>query len=358
MQSRTGIVLVNWNGWRDTIECLESVFQLENFDGPVVVCDNASSDNSLEILKAWAEGLICAIPESTDACIRDLVKRQGERVSFSFEILKRGRDSDFISTQNEIKSSKNSTAKRLYLIDIGENLGFAGGNNVGLQLLKSFPEIDFFWLLNNDTVVARDTLSVIENSHQISYEPIIFGTTLLEYHEPELIQACGASFSRLTFFVRHLYEGKSVEIINSMPEIVQADYPVGASLFVNRAFIDQVGLMSEDYFLYHEEIDWVLRHRWPSRAYIVPRAFVYHKCGASVGNDKNKPKSLTADYYTLRGRIILSRKIGYFYYTNSVLFSLYSLSKRLLKINDLPSILNAFCGIKDAYTKKRGKRVG
>lgn len=356
MQSRTGIVLVNWNGWRDTIECLESVFQLENFDGPVVVCDNASSDNSLEILKDWAEGLICAIPESTDLCIRDLVKRQGERIAISYELLKCRPNSDLIPTFNNTESSKNSPAKRLYLIDIGENLGFAGGNNVGIKLLKSLPEIDFFWLLNNDTVVTRDTLSTVENAHQISREPIIFGTTLLEYHKPELIQACGASFSRLTFAVRHLYEGKSIEAIKSMPEIVQADYPVGASLFVNRAFIDQVGLMSEDYFLYHEEIDWVLRDRWPSRAYIVPRAFVYHKCGASVGNDKNKPKSLTSDYYTLRGRIILSRKIGYFCYINSVFFSLYSLSKRLLRMNKFSCIFNAFNGIRDGYIGKLGKR--
>src|SRR5271156_1373735 len=69
-QSHVACILLNWNGWRDTIECLESVFRLNYPDVQVVVCDNASSDGSLERVKEWARGAISA--ESANPDLRHL----------------------------------------------------------------------------------------------------------------------------------------------------------------------------------------------------------------------------------------------------------------------------------------------
>ena len=68
-----GVVIVNWNGWSDTIECLEAVFRMKTFSGPVVICDNGSTDNSVEMISSWSKGNLCSFPESRDTIIRNLV---------------------------------------------------------------------------------------------------------------------------------------------------------------------------------------------------------------------------------------------------------------------------------------------
>src|SRR5260370_12650012 len=69
-QPRVYIVLLNWNGWQDTIECLESVFRLSYSHFTVIVCDNASSDGSIEKIEGWAKGFIAASCENPDlACL-------------------------------------------------------------------------------------------------------------------------------------------------------------------------------------------------------------------------------------------------------------------------------------------------
>src|ERR1700757_2392454 len=68
---RVYIVLLNWNGWRDTIECLESVLRLDYPDYKVIVCDNASSDGSMEHIRSWARGDLAA--ESRTPALASLV---------------------------------------------------------------------------------------------------------------------------------------------------------------------------------------------------------------------------------------------------------------------------------------------
>src|SRR5579863_509845 len=68
-----GIVTVNWNGWQDTIECLEAIFRMQGFLGHVVVVDNGSQDGSIEMLIAWAMGEFCVVPQSRQPEIERLV---------------------------------------------------------------------------------------------------------------------------------------------------------------------------------------------------------------------------------------------------------------------------------------------
>ena len=89
----------------------------------------------------------------------------------------------------------------------------------------------------------------------------------------------------------------------------QMDYVVGASMLVSVDFLQEVGLMNEDYFLYFEEIDWAMRSSGRYCLCYAPDSYVYHKVGGSIGTSSHPAsKSQLCDYYTLRNRLVFTRK--------------------------------------------------
>jgi len=303
MQVDVGIVIVNWNAWADTLECLEAVFRLHEFCGPVVVCDNGSVDGSLDAIELWAMSALCIIPEGPAKQVRDLV------------IPPVGKSIDFrrvTRCQSQEAGDAISQGVRLILVDCGANLGFAGANNAGLRMLGLCPTIKYFWLLNNDALPARDSLRELKSVASRQDGPVITGSVLLEYWRPDTIQALGGRYWLYWGRCKPLMKGEPEKILSQMNDAVPVDYPVGAALMVNREFIETYGLMCEDYFLYFEEVDWVIRMGWPSRAFIATRSLVYHKGGKStLGGQSGRDRSLMADYYIIRGRMLLARKISF-----------------------------------------------
>src|SRR5271170_2058279 len=147
-QSHVYVILLNWNGWRDTIECLESVFRLDHQRITVILCDNASSDKSMEKIEDWASGRIAASCSSADLA-RLVLPPIPKPISC-----------DYVRTSRAGTASP-SPDVRLVLIQTGANLGFAGGNNVGIRYALSRDDCDYVWLLNNDTVVEPNSLSAM-----------------------------------------------------------------------------------------------------------------------------------------------------------------------------------------------------
>jgi hypothetical protein len=91
-------------------------------------------------------------------------------------------------------------------------------------------------------------------------------------------------------------------------------------MFVSSAFVNEVGLMDDDLFLYYEELDWCLRGRKYGWTYTYcPKALVYHKQGASINREKNsRGNSELSDYYAVRNRLLIARR--YFAYTLLTLY--------------------------------------
>lgn len=267
------IVILNWNGWRDTQECLESLTKLEGVDYRVVVCDNASSDGSISHLQDWAAR---HYPGAT------------QRLS-----------------RQEIEAGAALPAEvRLALVDNGGNLGFAGGNNSGVRLAMNDPACRFVWLLNNDTTVEPDSL--VHAVRHANADPAIglCGSTLVYYHNRGQMQALGgARYSRVTGRSAHVGAFRSSsDLPNDATRIEkQLSYVVGAAMLASRAFIEQVGYMREDYFLYYEEIDWATRGKAFRLGY-APRSRVYHKEGASIGTAASGGSALSC-YYLYRNRL-------------------------------------------------------
>jgi GT2 family glycosyltransferase len=127
-------VIVNWNGWRDTLDCLASLREQDYDNLQIIVVDNASTDDSVERIRA-------AFPEAT-------------------------------------------------VIETGKNIGFACGCNVGLRAALA-RGAEFLWVLNNDTICPPETLSKLVRRAKASPEAGLVGTVLFYAHEPARVQAWG-----------------------------------------------------------------------------------------------------------------------------------------------------------------------
>jgi GT2 family glycosyltransferase len=143
------ISILNWNGWRDTLECLESVRRLDYPNYLTVVVDNGSWDDSAERIKAWAHENLGAGHVLAD---------------YAQEIAFQGGD-----PQTEQALEYAPSPARLALIRNEENLGFPGGNNVSIHYALKRPRAaDYVFPLNNDTAVEEDCLTHLVGAAQKS----------------------------------------------------------------------------------------------------------------------------------------------------------------------------------------------
>lgn len=279
---RVAIIILNWNGWRDTVECLESVFLLDYPDFRVIVCDNGSTDGSLEHIKRWMEG------------------RRGSLRSVEARSAPTAQAAPFTEYGKEEAEAGGvpDVAAQLVLIRNAANLGFAGGNNVGLRyaLLRGY---DYAWILNNDTVVNPRALVELVERMKMDHRIGICGSTLAYYDQPETVQAlAGAAFDYERGIGVHIGFGEPLRPLRNRTEVeAKLDYIMGASMLVSREFLQSVGLMSESYFLYYEEIDWTLRAKGKFSLAWAPNSLVLHKEGATIGTSyRTRPSDLALQY--------------------------------------------------------------
>lgn len=296
-------MILNWNGWKDTIECLESVFRQGYENYQVIVCDNDSQDGSIEKIQQWANGALIA-NHSPD-----------ERLSqYVLPALAKPVPLQLLSNEDVQAGCQVDENLPLVLIRTGGNLGFAGGNNVGIRFAMHQAASDFVWLLNNDTIITPTTLQSMVNHSESLYRRGMkntCGSVQKFYYYPDTIQALGGfRFNRWTGICSAtLGMGltENTEIDHSMyREQLQAIH--GCSWLLPRYFLDDVGLMEEQYFLYYEEIDWALRSPQYTLTY-ADEAVVYHKEGGSIGSrSKNKRGSMLSEFYANRNKYKLAWK--------------------------------------------------
>lgn len=249
---RTAVVVLNWNGIRDTSDCLASLARLTTQPGKVIVVDNASQDGSEDAL----------------------------RTGFPW----------------------------VQVVQAGRNLGYAGGNNLGIRTALD-GGADLVWILNNDTIVSPSALErLIE---RILADPTIAvcGSTLVYADQPQEVQAlAGASYNRWLGVATPIGAGLELSALPPVAEVErQIDYVVGASALVTRRFVESAGLMDEGYFLFFEELDWVARLPTGMRLGWAPDSVVRHRDGATIGRNRGSgdpmPKRLRYEYFLVRSRM-------------------------------------------------------
>ncbi|WP_156254844.1 glycosyltransferase family 2 protein [Sandarakinorhabdus oryzae] len=290
-----GVVIVNFRGAGDTIECLESLLR-STLPMKVVVVENGSGDDSMERLRAWAAGQLDAAAEST------------EMSAFSAPPV--AKPVPVTEIDAATAESGRAQVEPLTLIRSETNRGFAGGNNLGLRYLLGDPQLKHLWLLNNDTVVAPDAAMALLARMMATPRVGMCGTVVRHYWEPDRIQALnGSAFNLFTGASRSLGGEQPATIKYSPQDVADAtDFVLGASLAVSRDFLTEVGFMEERYFLYFEEIDWAVRNR-KLRGKAFETAFahganVFHKAGRSIGSGSARStRNSFADYWLTRARL-------------------------------------------------------
>lgn len=317
-------VILNWNGWRDTIECLESLLTSLPADVAVIVCDNASSDGSVERIRAW---------------VVEHAAQWGPTML----------------TRDDAVAGEIAQAGRVHIVENGANLGFAAGNNSGVRLAMNNPSCRYVWILNNDTTVDSGTLPAAVARMEADDSIGICGSTLVYYHDRDSIQAFGgAVYSRWTGRSRHLGAfARRTEVPRDPSEVeAQMSYVVGASMLVRREFIERVGYMREDYFLYCEEIDWASRGRENFRLGYAPESIVWHKEGATIGTSAGGGSPLSL-FYLFRNRMRYAWRFHRLYVPSVLYFCLLDVAKLMVR-RRWPQVRAAMRGV----MQLRGPRPG
>lgn len=224
---KIAILILNFNGYEDTLECLESIQMLSYPNFQTILIDNASQNRSVEILRS-------RYPE-------------------------------------------------IPLLESEENLGFAGGNNLGIQWALDHGA-DWILLLNNDTVVANDFLEHLITGTQEKPNGGIFGAKILQYHKKDRIDHLGGYWSpRQAEFICP----NSGEKDHPFFEMKEADYVCGAAMLIKKEVIESVGVLEPRFFLFWEETDYCYRaKRAGFEVWTVPRAEIWHKGSASFSGGK------------------------------------------------------------------------
>ncbi|MDP3995522.1 MAG: glycosyltransferase family 2 protein, partial [bacterium] len=218
MKNKIAIIIVTYNGSRWIRKCLASVFKSEYEGGfGVIVIDNASSDGTA-----------------------DIVEQEFPEVEV-------------------IRSAK--------------NLGFVGGNNIGIkEALKQGCE--YVLMLNQDTEVAPDFLDEIAKVASKDDVGIVQAMLVLG-NERSLVNTSGNALHYLGFgFVKH-YKEPVEKWAHKEP--IEIGYASGAALLVKRSVLEQVGFLDEKFFMYHEDLDLCWRAKLAGyRVMLAPKAMVYH----------------------------------------------------------------------------------
>jgi len=296
--SKVAIIILNWNGWRDTIECLESVFRIDYPNYQVIVLDNGSTDGSVEKIKAWAEG---KIPVESKFFEYNSNNKPIHWVEYDRTTAEAGG-----IYEKELYLDKTKSNRKMVIIQIGANLGFAGGNNVGIRYgLKH--KFKYIWLLNNDTVVDSLCLKLCVDTFNFNELIGVVGPKILWYDDPSRIWYAGAKVKLWRGAVPYI---GMLELDNEHFKGVRyTEHVSGCALIAKREVFEEIGLLDEDYFLVHEDSDWSLRVQKHSQFSLAVNldACIYHKAGGISASGRDKPISV---YFSNKHRFILVTKYG------------------------------------------------
>lgn len=274
-----GVVVVTYNARDVVLDCVESLLASLNADLRIVVVDNASSDDTVDVIRQWAE--------------------TGDGWAPASGAYFTPKDHGKIELVTHVPAAG---LTQIALLTETVNSGFAGGVNVGLRLLKDDPEVDYFWVLNPDCVAENQTAARLENAADEAGAFSLLGGRVY-YKTPALMIQCDGG--RINFNTGTCIPFNMTDVGRDVPppQSTQLDYISGAHIMASRAFLDKAGFMPEEYFLYYEEMDWCTR-RGDLPMHFCAEAAVHHDGGHTLGSAtiNNGPSTISA-YFMGRSRM-------------------------------------------------------
>lgn len=311
---KVAIIVLNWNGWRDTIECLESLQRLTYPNYQIIVVDNGSTDDSVERIKAWARG---EIPVESKFFKCDPDTKPVQWIEYDREAAEEGG-----IAQEEKRITGLPPNRRLVIIRVEKNLGFAGGNNVGIKyaLRKKF---EYIGLLNNDTVVEPKFLALLIATLEKDPNCVAISPKILHYAEPTKIWWAGGKIQPWT--------GRSSYIGHGQPDgpqwrsVRRVDAFSGCCFVARSSAFQRLGLLDEDMFFGGEEFAYGCVAKKQKLSICVNLdSRIYHKWGSSWRHEQEGTTSPFVVYYARKSWLVRVRKYGSFCEKLSM-YSLYML---------------------------------
>lgn len=258
------IIVLNWNGKKDTCECIESLKHINYPNYKILLVDNGSSDGSAQYFRE-------KYPE-------------------------------------------------VILIENEKNLGYSEGNNVGIRYaIKN--NFEYILILNNDTIVDPGFLDELVDAAESDGKSGILGPKAYYAEPSNMIYYAGAKINWYTGQPKHI--GQKKIDVGQFNQVKYVDFVAGCCMLIKKEVIEKIGLLPNDYFLLWEDIDYsVNAKRHGYELVYVPSSKIWHKESASIRKIKSKRLFLSA-----RNRIIFYKKYAQKsqYFCSTMFFVLYQL---------------------------------
>lgn len=226
---------------------------------------------------------------------------------------------EVILVDNGCREDHEEAYKRAYpelvYIRSAVNLGFAGGNNLGIKVAKG----DYLLLLNNDTEITKNLIETMIAEFDNHPEIGILSPLILYFDQPETIQYAG--FTAMNYLTCRNKGIGNMETDSGQydKDSRETGFCHGAAMMCRKSDLETVGLMAEHFFLYYEELDWCEKFKKAGKKiWFTGKAKVYHKESISVG----KESSIKTYFMTRNRMLFIRRNTGLL---NTLLFSTYYL---------------------------------
>lgn len=243
------IILVNYNNYKDTVECVKSILNIEYKNYKIILVDNNSSESNKLL------------------------------------------DDDFLKSNTILLESR-------------QNNGFSAGNNIGIKYAAENIHPDYYLLLNNDTTVDKMFLTNLIKCSKKQNDNAIVGGKIYYYSDKKMIWYAGGSYDTDSGFATHFGYKKNDD--GSYDKDIYVTFITGCLMLIPHQVLDKVGLLDEGYFLYSEDTDYCCRARLLGFNLVYcSNCVIYHKVSAATGD--NSPMQ---QYYMLRNDLYLISKYG------------------------------------------------
>ena len=289
MYPLVSVIILNWNGWKDTLECLESLYQINYPNFKVILVDNHSQDQSLNKIRQYCQG---QIPVETKFVkyrennkpikIREITNKQTEKTepgitgheTVAKEIAEPG--------ENEF-STDDSSKLVLNLLKNDANYGFAPGNNIAIKYTLKAHNPDYIFLLNNDTVVDPYFLDKLVETSQNDPEIAVAGPLIYYYDfkgRTDVVANLGGKINLSKYPGYYdLSDNHSVDDFSG--DLIECDWISGAGLLL-KIRNSPIKYLNEKLFFGCEDIDLALNLKeYGYKSVLVKDAFLWHKEGVS-----------------------------------------------------------------------------
>jgi len=276
---RVSIIILNWNGWKDTVECLESIYQITYPNYDVIVVDNGSDDDSIQKIKKYASGEIIPDPSFYPYC-----KENKPIACVEYTYSELGNNSP-----EELMRPNTIGNKSLILIKNEKNSGFSGGNNIAIRYALKNLNPDYYLLLNNDTVVHPEFLGKLVQGVTQNEMTVITGPKCYYYDHNRRTDVIWFAGGELDFWRYPCYRHVGIGEIDCPEEyngIKDCDWITGAAIMISKAA--PIRYLDDHFFFGCEDVDLCIKIK--SQGYRIAvnlNAKIWHK----VGNSRQKAYS-------------------------------------------------------------------